>query len=75
MHLQSHPAFGTHLREFMGGRAVPRGRLHPLGILARELIELRMETLQALGHSASGARPGLIPGFFEAFSEWAGDPD
>eukprot|EP00969_Alexandrium_andersonii_P117392 5193150-Alexandrium_andersonii.AAC.1 len=34
-----------------------------------------MKALLALGRPASGAGPGLIPEFFEAFFEGAGDPD
>eukprot|EP00969_Alexandrium_andersonii_P281761 12455783-Alexandrium_andersonii.AAC.1 len=34
-----------------------------------------MKALSALGQSAPGTSSGLIPGFFEAFSERAGDPD
>eukprot|EP00969_Alexandrium_andersonii_P247189 10924113-Alexandrium_andersonii.AAC.1 len=76
-HFQSRPAFELHLRELMGGAPALEEGAAPPGLSMRELIELRTKTLQALGlgHSASGARPGLMREFFEAFSELAGGPD
>eukprot|EP00969_Alexandrium_andersonii_P220128 9722030-Alexandrium_andersonii.AAC.1 len=47
----------------------------PPGLSDRELSELRMKALFALEHPAPGTCSGLIPEFFEAFFEWAGDPN
>eukprot|EP00969_Alexandrium_andersonii_P057532 2535165-Alexandrium_andersonii.AAC.1 len=59
----------------MGGSPpLPKGESPP-GLAERELSELRVEALLALGQPAPSVSAGLIPAFFDAFALVAGDPD
>eukprot|EP00969_Alexandrium_andersonii_P358329 15450784-Alexandrium_andersonii.AAC.1 len=59
----------------MGGAPpLPKGE-SPRGLAERELSELRVEALLALGQSAPSVSAGLAPEFFDAFALVAGDPD
>ena len=74
-YLREHPEFEAHIRSLMGGaQALSKGESPP-GLAWSELAELRVKALAALEHPPPSVRAGLIPEFFDAFAQVAGDPD